>query len=601
MGKRIPDSIIDEIERKVDILDVVGNYVNLSRKGDRWWGLCPFHSEKTPSFSVSPDTNLFYCFGCHKGGGVFQFLMEMEGLSFPESVRRLGEKVGVDIPETGEEETARDNRKALLELYGRVSKMFCWLLLNHSEAAHAREYLARRGINNEIAERFGIGWAPSDGEWLFNFLLSKNYTHEFLAESGLFSRKSASWAYFVDRLMFPVMPDMERVVAFSGRTLSDKEPKYINSPETQLYRKSRELYGMGQAKQAIRKKRTAVLCEGNLDVLSCVQAGIEETIAPLGTAFTEDQAALIKRQADNIVLMFDADGAGRKASIKAAILAEQIGLNVQAVPLPDSSDPSDMLKEKGEEYLKKRIQTPVFFFDFLLNYLISAKTDISGEAQEEALEELTPYLESVGSEVRQEAYLRQLADAMNADPVTVIREFRNRKPIRSSIMEKKAGLMRRYSLETADDFTAGDELYLMAAVAVRSEYFTALRKMLAPEHLRDKRALCVYRIMDELSVGGNVPRTDAILTKLKDETLNDFILRQASSAVYDERAEETIATLIRGIKARSLSEERAELVKGLNRDKNNDSGLSNERILRIQEIDRQILELRQGKDVGNQV
>ncbi len=601
MGNRIPDSIIDEIGRKADILEVVGGYVNLSRKGDRWWGLCPFHSESTPSFSVSPDTNLFYCFGCHKGGGIFQFLMEMESLSFPDAVRRLGEKVGVDIPETGGGENERDNRKALQDLYLRVSKMFRWLLLNQPEAAHAREYLAMRGINGETAELYDIGWAPADGEWLYGFLLSKNYTPAFLAESGLFSRKSASWAYFVDRLMFPVMPDTERVVAFSGRALSDKGPKYINSPETRLYRKSRELYGLGQAKQAIRKKRNVVLCEGNLDVLSCMQAGIEEIVAPLGTAFTEEQAALLKRQADNIVLMFDADGAGRKASIKAAILSEKTGLNVQAVPLPENSDPSDILKRDGPEYLKKRIEKPVFFFDFLLNYLISAKTDISGEAQEEALEELTPYLESVGSEVRQEAYLRQLADAMKADPVTVIRDFRNRKPDRSSIKIKKAGMMKRYSLETDGDSSAGDELYLMAAVAVRSEYFTALRQMLAPEILRDRRALSVYRIMDELSAGGIVPRTDAILAELEDESLKDFILRQASSAVFDERAEETIETLIRAIKARSLSEERAELVRGLNRDNNGDSGLLNERILRIQEIDRQILEIRQGKDVGNQV
>ena len=598
---RIPDSVIEEIGRRTDILDVVGAYVTLNRKGDRWWGLCPFHTEKTPSFSVSPETNLFYCFGCHKGGGVFQFLMELEALSFPEAVRRLGEKVGVDVPDGGGDEGERDGRKALGELYQKVSGTFRWLLENHPGAAHARGYLESRGVSSVTAEMYGLGWAPADGEWLYRFLLGKNYSPEFLAESGLFSRKSPSWAYFVDRLMFPVMPDSERVVAFSGRALSDRGPKYINSPETRLYRKSRELYGLGQAKQAIRKSRSVVLCEGNLDVLSCAQAGIEETVAPLGTAFTEDQAKLLKRQADGVTIVFDGDTAGRKASMKAAVIAERAGLNVQAVALPSGSDPADLLNERGAEYLKKMIRNPITILSYLIDYLISAKTDFSGEAQEEALEELTPYLEAVGSEVRQEAYLRQLADAMNAEPATVIREFRNRRLGRPSKPERMVGATGRSDLEIDGGFSAGDELFLMAAVAVRTEYFPTLRNMLAPELLRDRRALAVYRIMDELSTGGHVPRTDAIVAELEDESLADFILRQAAGSLFDERAEETIATLVRTLKARLLSEERAELVKKLTRDERGGPDLSNARIRRIQEIDREILNIRQGKDGGNQV
>ena len=222
MAGRIPENIIDEVSRRTDILDVVGSYVNLSRKGNRWWGLCPFHNEKTPSFSVSPDKNIFYCFGCHKGGGSYQFLMEMESLNFPEAVRRLAEKAGVDIPDDNGGEEYRDNRRALEDLYKRVSNTFRWLFINHENAAHARDYLDKRGISEETAEYYQIGWAPRDGEWLYNFLLKKKYSSDFLAESGLFSPKSPRWSYFVDRLMFPVMPDSESVVEFSSQKMESR-------------------------------------------------------------------------------------------------------------------------------------------------------------------------------------------------------------------------------------------------------------------------------------------------------------------------------------------------------------------------------------------
>jgi DNA primase len=598
---RIPDSVIDEISRKTDILDVVGAYVNLARKGDRWWGLCPFHSEKSPSFSVSPDSNLFYCFGCQKGGGVYQFLMEMESLNFPEAVRSMAEKAGVDIPEEEGGEERRDNRRAIEDLYKRVASTFRWLFVNHPDAEHAREYLVNRGINNETAELYNIGWAPADGEWLHNFLLKKKYSNDFLEESGLFSRKSPKWSYFVDRIMFPVMPDSERVVAFSGRALNDRGPKYINSPETVIYKKSHHLYGMAQAKKNIRQNKNVVICEGNLDVLSCMQAGIGEVVAPLGTAFTNDQARLIKRHADSLTLLFDGDSAGRKATVKAAITAEQVGLTVKSVNLPSGSDPADILSSQGPDALKKVVQGPINIFSYLLDFLISAKSDFSGEAQEEALEELTPYLEAVGSDVRREAYLRQLADAINADPTTVIREFRNRSGRKRSTTSKSTSKSAKDGNPEPVFGPVGDELYLMTAVAVKTEHFSTLRNMLAPEMLRDRRALAVYRVMDDLGVEGRVPRTDAIVSLLDDEDLKNFILEKAATEIYDENAEETIIEKIRILKTRALSDERQELVKGLSELDNENPEISKARIKRIQDIDQEILNIRQGVDGRNQV
>jgi len=592
MAGLIPENVIDEVNRKTDILDLVGSYVTLTRKGDRWWGLCPFHNEKTPSFSVVPEKNIFYCFGCHKGGGSFNFLMEMESLSYPEAIRHLAEKAGVEIPEDRGGEVYRDNRKALEDLYKRVAHTFRWLFIHHENASHAREYLKKRGINEETAEYYQIGWAPGEGEWLYDFLLKKKYSPAFLADSGLFSKKSPRWSLFVDRLIFPVMPDSERVVAFSGRSLNGREPKYINSPETVLYTKSRQLYGLGQARKSIRLNKHVVICEGNLDVLSCCQAGVGETVAPLGTSFTSDQAGLIKRQADSITLLFDGDDAGRRATVKAAILAEGAGLSVNAVKIPPGSDPSEILCGQGPQTLKKLIESPINIFDYLLDFLISAGSDNSGEAQEEALKELTPYLDAVGSDVRREKYLRQLADEVNADPLTVIREYRNNRE--KNLLKMSGRRFRKDAGEETESFfkPVDDELYLMTAVAVKTEYFKTLRSSLAPEIFRDRRALAVYRVLDELDVEGRDLRTDAVVEKLDDEKLKRYILEKAADGIYDERAEETIREKIRLLQIRILNEERQELQKLMDRERTDGADSNPEinkaRMKRIIEIDNEI-------------
>ena len=601
MAGRIPESVIDEVSRRTDILDVIGSYVQLDRKGNRWWGLCPFHDEKTPSFSVAPENNMFYCFGCHKGGSSFQFVMEMESINFPDAVRRLAEKAGVDVPNTGgETDQERDNRKALDDLYRRVSQTFRWLLVNHPGAEGARTYLEDRGISPEIAEVYRIGWAPDEGEWLYRFLLDKKYSPAFLAESGLFSRKSPRWSYFVDRLMFPVMPDAERVVAFSGRALSDRGPKYINSPETSLYRKSRELYGQGPARDAIRKGRRAVLCEGNLDVLSLYQSGITDAVAPLGTAFTPEQAKLIKRSADSVVLVFDGDAAGRAATLKAAVIAEEAGLAVQAVRLPDGRDPSDIMVADGEDSLKKVLGGPINIFRYLLDSLISAHGTLSGEAQEEALEELTPYLAAVGSEVRREAYIRDMADAISADPHVLLREFRRRKDGISRTQRRRPDPTITEEAPPMADLKVTDELFLMAAVVVKPEYFSTLQRMLAPEMIRDGRALAVYRVLEDLSRAGDDVRTESVLHRLDDEPLKGFILEKAASEVYSERAEETIKEKARLVAVGSLEIERSEVLKELSRGNAEDPEIQEARLARIREIDREIMRIRQGEDGGNQ-
>ncbi|OQX28498.1 MAG: DNA primase [Spirochaeta sp. LUC14_002_19_P3] len=583
MKGRIPESVIEEIHQRINIVDVVSSYVNLTYKGGRWWGLCPFHSEKTPSFTVNQENNLYYCFGCQKGGNAINFLMETESLSFIEAVRRLAEKAGIEISYTESDRSRINTKKVLEELYFKVSVTFHWLLLNHPGAAEAREYLKLRGISEDTRDAFQLGWAPADGEWLYDFLVNKKYSPEFLATSGLFSRKSSHWAFFIDRLMFPIMPSADRVIAFSGRSFGEKVPKYKNSSDTPLFKKSNHLYGLGQAMKSIRLSRQVYLCEGNIDVLACRQSGLGETVAPLGTSFTEEQARILKRLADSVVIIFDGDDAGRKGTMRAAILAEQHGLSVKAVSLPPGSDPAELMVQKGENFLQKMLIEPVNVFDYMLDCQTSSKPVISGEVQEKILKELIPYLQAVESEVRRESYLLQLAEAVNSSPPAVIKEYNNLKrgDKRLSITRKERHL---------DIQTSGDELYLMTAVAVKTEFFPALRTMLAPEVFRDKRALAIYRVMDELTTAGKMLRTDMVAEQLENPQLVSFILEKAVTEEFMEKAEQTINDKINLLRIRTLTEENRELIKKL---AHGSIEQQTKLITRIKDIDQEIMSIRQ--------
>jgi DNA primase len=307
-------------------LAIVGEYSTLKRKGDRYWGCCPFHNEKTPSFSVRPDQGMYYCFGCHKGGSLFNFIMEVEGLSFIEAIRFAAEKVAVPLPEHSEESDEDIiQRDSLKDLYKRVAGSFHYILMNNDQAGPSRQYLVRRGIHEDTIIQFQLGYAPDDPKWLYSFLKNRNYSEEFLASSGLFSKKYPLWSLFSDRLMFPIYSNQGDIIAFSGRTMNDdpKAPKYINSPETPLYNKSRLLYGLWQSREELRKTKEFYLCEGNVDVIALHQAGFKTAMAPLGTAFTEDQSRLLKRYSEKGYILFDSDAAGKAATYKAGMVFER--------------------------------------------------------------------------------------------------------------------------------------------------------------------------------------------------------------------------------------------------------------------------------------
>jgi DNA primase len=316
----------------MDVSAVASDYVHLEKRGGRLWACCPFHKEKTASFTINPDLKTYYCFGCHKGGTMINFIMEMDKISFPEAVELLAKKTGVELVYensgggnfSAEDEEKKKRKEELFELYRRITGSFHHFLLKNPEARPARQYILSRGINDEMIERFGLGYSPSDRYWLHTFLSEKGYSKEFLASSGLFSSKDARSSVFSGRIMFPIKDQQGRNVAFGGRFLpgqvSEREgwkpPKYINSPEFGIYKKGETLYALDLALPEIRRTKTVYIAEGYLDVIALHQAGITNALAPLGTAFTDEQVKLLRRWVEKVILFFFFFFAGRAAANK---------------------------------------------------------------------------------------------------------------------------------------------------------------------------------------------------------------------------------------------------------------------------------------------
>lgn len=499
---RIPDETIREIERRVDIVDVVSRYVRLERKGGRYWGLSPFTTEKTPSFSVVPEEGFYYCFSTNKGGSVFTFLMETEGLTFPEAVEQLGKEVGIEVGADPEDTQVARERDALKELYRRVAGSFAHLYKNHPSGEEARRYMADRGVTEEMVDAFGVGYAPPGRRWLFGFLADKNYSRKFLEKSGLFSRKYPEISLFRHRVMFPIRNRRGEVIAFGGRALGEDSAKYINSPESELFKKSRELYGMDLAFGEIRKKNEAILVEGYMDVIACHQAGAANVVAPLGTAFTEDQARSLHRLCDQVVLVFDADRAGIAAAEKSGRIAESNGLKVQVVSLGEERDPADILKSEGPDALLGALGERQELFDMLMRQAVKEADIGKSEGRELVLQKLFPYITIVDSEVQQDAYLTALSDLLQVERESVVSEFRKRG--------------RTYSGESpqrrSQEYLSNDLFIMLAAVKVR-ELFVRIRTIVEPTDLEDERAQAVYYALEDAYRRGESSR-ETLLDKL---------------------------------------------------------------------------------------
>ncbi|MDI3327718.1 MAG: DNA primase [Alicyclobacillaceae bacterium] len=355
MARRIPEDLVERVRQSADIVDLVSEYVQLKRVGRSYVGLCPFHPERTPSFTVSREKQLFHCFGCKAGGTVIHFVMEMERLSFAEAVRKLAARAGIDLPDPEEEGEESGWRSRALRAYELAAKWYQHLLLNTPYGRPGTDYLQRRNIGTATAQSFQLGLAPAQGDALLSFLERRGYDRPFLLEAGLAAggEDRGYFDRFRRRLMFPIWDGQGRVIAFGGRIIGDGEPKYLNSPETPLFHKGRHLYPWHRARTAIRRARRALLLEGYMDVVAMHQAGFTEAVASLGTGLTAEQAALLKRATDDVVVVYDGDEAGSRAALRAAEVLRSAGLQVRIARLPAGRDPDDLLRERGPQAIER--------------------------------------------------------------------------------------------------------------------------------------------------------------------------------------------------------------------------------------------------------
>ena len=422
------ESFLTELTERNDIVDVVSGYVRLGKKsGSNMFGLCPFHSEKTPSFSVSPDKQIYHCFGCGKGGGVINFIMEIENLSFPEAVEFLAKRAGMPMPE---EENDRESRKRSRMLaLNRDAARFFYAQLSTAQGGAARDYMAKRRIGPATAKNFGIGFAPDTWDSLEKAMREKGYTDFEMFDAGLVRKgqKGGYYDTFRNRLMFPVIDVRGNVIGFSGRILGDGEPKYMNSPETLVFNKSRNLFALNLAKKS--KSGYIILSEGNIDVVSLHQAGFDSAVASLGTSLTPEQARLISRYTNQVIIAYDNDGAGIKAAQRAIGILEKLDLKVKVLRMSGAKDPDEFIKLKGADAFRNLLEASENQIDYRLR-AVTDKYDLSVDEQKvEFLKEASDLVARLPGSVERQVYAMRVASmsGVSADAVTKEVERRRKK------------------------------------------------------------------------------------------------------------------------------------------------------------------------------
>lgn len=526
MGGWIADELLEQIRQANDIVEVINGYVPLKRAGANYRALCPFHKEKTPSFHVHPQRQIWHCFGCGRGGDVFRFLMEYENLDFVSAVRRLADRVGIVIERSRDvraSETA-ELKQRLWELHEEVTR---WFQENLRQAPAARAYLAKRGLSDEAIKRWQIGYAPDSWDALLTWASRNKIRSELLEQAGLVVRAEEGRVYdrFRGRVMFPIRDEQGRVVAFSGRILTEdkQQAKYVNSPETLIFQKSRILFAFDRAKRAMLDAGHAIVCEGQIDALSCHEAGLENVVAPQGTALTEQHARLLKRFVNEVVLLFDGDEAGQNAVVRSADALMQAGLAIRVAQLPAEHDPDSFLRAQGADALRALIHQAPGFFGFFLQRLTERHDLASDRGRMEVAAKMLEWIEKVPNAVAQAGYLQQLARRLGVSEDALRSEIRKRRRIGSD--ETPAAMP-----DPGDDGPSAERLLLQMALQ-DARVLEAAQQAGCEPWLSDARsgrllrlALTLYRAGQwdgpHRLLGGNVSDADArLVSRLLVESL----------------------------------------------------------------------------------
>lgn len=548
------EAVIEDIKNRLPVSEVVSQYVKLTRKGDRHWGLCPFHHEKTPSFTVLDSGGFYKCFGCGKGGSIFDFVMEMEHVSFPEAVEILAKKAGIELKEESEGEKRQySKQKAIGELYDRLYKTYHTILLTHPQAQAARDYLAKRKVSADTIEKFQLGYAPDDPKWLYGFLRKNNYSDEVLKESGLFSRNYETLPLFRNRIMFPIRTWQGNCVAFGGRDLSgESRAKYINTPDTAIYSKRNVLFGFYESLSTIKEKKEITLCEGNFDVISLHQAGLTYAAAPLGTAFTEEQAKLIKRYCDRVNLLFDSDSAGQNATAKALLICQKLDLSNFVVKLEGAKDASQMLEEQGEQTLAKSAVNAVTGFSYLVSSALKMYDIRQPKGKSSVFKEVRPYLDATSSDIERQGYIKYLSDVLRIPEEKILSDYMKQRGTEPEPKEEeKAAIGIAYN-----PLKASTELNAMLILMKNRDLFERFRTKVKVSDMVDPLARKLYTVLEDAS-RQDVRTPEILLQMIEQQELKDLTVTAFASPMYDRsNADKVLEDAVLQIRLRRLEEKR---------------------------------------------
>ena len=478
-----PEELVEEVRMKNDIVEVISGYVRLQKKGSNHWGLCPFHNEKSPSFSVAGNKQMYHCFGCGAGGNVFTFIMNYENYTFPESIKMLAERAGVQLPELeySDEMRKRQNKRTKLLEVNKEAATFFYYQLRTPHGEIGNQYLNKRELSEETKKKFGLGYAGKNGATLVQYLRQKGYEDSLIKEAGLanFTERSGLLSQFWNRVMFPIQDINHRVIGFGGRVMGDGEPKYLNSPETPIFDKRRNLYGLNFARTA--RSGNIIVCEGYLDVIALHQAGFNQAVASLGTAFTSEQANLLHRYAENVLLAYDTDGAGVKAALRSIGILREVDLTAKVINMNPYKDPDEFIQNLGTEAFQERIDQAENSFFFEVRILERDYDMKDPESKTKFYREIAKKLCKFNESVERENYLQAIADkySIGFDNLRqLVSGYATQTGLVKPIARPKSGIQ---SKTTPEEGAKKSQRLLITWITDEPEVYTQISRYISPE------------------------------------------------------------------------------------------------------------------------
>lgn len=552
------DELIEEVRSRNDIVDVIGSYVKLKKKGSSYMGLCPFHNEKTGSFSVTPSKQMYHCFGCGAGGNVFTFLMQYENYTFVEAMQELAQRVGIELPQhemTDAQKKEADKKSRLLEINKEAAKYF-YSLLRSPRGQRAHDYFKKRELTDETMQKFGLGYSDQYSNDLYKYLRSKGYEDNILKESGLISYNEVRGAYdkFWNRAMFPIMDTHNRVIGFGGRVMGDGEPKYLNSPETKIFDKSRNLYGLNIAKSS--RREYILLCEGYMDVIALHQAGFDNAVASLGTALTSGHASLLKRYAKEVYITYDSDKAGVKAVLRAIPILKEVGITTKVVNMRPYKDPDEFIKALGADAYQERIDNANNSFMFEISVLEEQYDMKDPQSKTLFYNEIAQKLLIFTEELERNNYIQAVADKYKID-FGDLRKLVNNHAIKGGLVKEPVRLKSGVREKKKEDGIIKSQKLLLTWLIEDTRLFDVIRGLINPEDFTEGLYHKVARMLFEQYETEKKVNPAKIISYFEDEEEQKEIAALFNASIHEVETksdmEKAIKETIIRIKTNSIN------------------------------------------------